>query len=152
MKKILVVVMLVLVLSLSGCGLNDELNDCKENGGYSIKNNTNIYDQCIPKDLFYTQEEVDEMFEEYINQDINTTFSFDKEYEYWLIRIVSRERNGDTYVYEVEEVGDEHYIVTIESEVLLSVNELALGVETSESVFIVDFKNIDVIIPIIEEE
>lgn len=179
MKKILLV--LILVLSLSGCEMKPiryevtAYNNYESCGAFLSRGFKHLFKNEIEyvicdddklteeeyfelKDYhlgFYTKKEVDEMFENYTyNRDVNLTVQFDeREYDFWLVRIVSKVRDDERniYIYKVEEVGDEDYYVTIESDVLFSVNELALGVEGNDVLFIIDFNNGDVVIPKLEE-
>ena len=160
MKKfsMLLVVVLFVVL-MSGCTRETEDKTELDNG-------------CIVVDSVYADEDSVECgvaeytLIEYIllqneetgtvyNRDVNLTVEFnERDYDFWLIRIVSRTRDEDRdiYIYEVEEVGDEDYFVMIESKELFSIDELCIGVESEDVLFLIDFNNGDVVIPKVVEE
>ena len=144
MKKILtIIIALTLVLIMSGCGYNDQWDS---GNGVIVQ-----HDELEPylEENYYTQEEVD-LIVDNILKDNYGNYSIDDNDDFWLIRIIARERDEENniWIYEVEEVGDEDYTVFIESKDLFSIDELALGVETKEEIYIIDFNNGNVIIPL----
>lgn len=59
---------------------------------------------------------------------------FDKNYNFYLLLIVSRTKvNDDIWLYGLQEVGNNHETIYVESDELFSVSEQVIAVETSEN-------------------